>query len=119
MLKEQLEYFKSILPDDVYQDVNNIISSQQKEIELLKQYTRQPPQIYLGELFCDGYECNKKLICSRYSVAPKEKAAIDTKIFPYRTMVWSYWAREPIDEECRHFKEKNAPLSAMEKETGL
>ena len=67
----------------------------EKRIAQLEQFIRQPFASAAEEadyktFYCDGYNCDKKAICRKYSPKPVNKAA--------------YWARKPVDGDCNHFE---------------
>lgn len=66
----------------------------EKRIRELEQFNKQPfssaPPVIQSMLYCDGYYCEQKLTCGKYSVKPVEKAA--------------YWARKSVDAgSCNHY----------------
>lgn len=66
----------------------------EQRIRQLEQFVKQPfsaaPPVSTSMFFCDGYYCDRKVTCKKYSTKPVDKAA--------------YWARKPVDSDCSHYE---------------
>lgn len=66
----------------------------EKKIAQIEQFAKQPflsaPATEGQRLFCDGWYCDKKITCAKYTTKPVEKAA--------------FWARKPVDTTCNHYE---------------